>query len=433
MEDTLVYEENMFEWRPSKRGAALEQIILLLLALCPVLQHYQGFVLEVSSEVMLLLSPYVLIKLIRKRKLVYKAVLPLLSYAVYISFIHGLNVFTLGREMLLVLYYIAMINGCLDVRRYFCCAKAVALCLSCCIFAQYISYYGFQKHIQFVPTNLFTESSQQWIGLAETGRIAVTGKAIAFYRPSGFLLEPSHVSLYCIPVLCILLLRKNMSYLLFLQAIIISLGVIMSTSGIGIFFVAGVWLLYLVRYYGLRAGRRRKLGALNKTAVVLLVVLMFLAIILYFSVDFLQSAINRVFINSEGGITAIGGRTSTGIRLLGMMSGAGYLVGEGTSLDISNWNVSGFFYVTFQYGLIGCLLLNLFYIESLFKVKNGYFWLSVLVMALSPFTVHTFAAFYRMYYVCCIMGGYSRGAAAEMVPKLYYPELEQGPLTKLRT
>lgn len=33
-------------------------------------------------------------------------------------------------------------------------------------------------------------------------------------------------------------------------------------------------------------------------------------------------------------------------------------------------------------------------------------WLTIMIAILSFFTVHTFAAFYRMYFICLILGGY---------------------------
>lgn len=405
----------------------IDQVVVFLIVMCPILQHYQGFALEASSEVLILLAPYVLLKLFMKRKLVYKTALPLLFYAVYISFIHGFHITIFFREMLLLLYYFSLLNGCIDARRYFRCAKVIAICVSCCILAQYVFYYVFHRHLQFVPTGLFTESAEQWTGLAQTGLISVSGKRLSFYRPSGFLLEPSHVSVFCIPVLCILLLQKDISRRAFAESVVVSLGVALSTSGMGIFFVGGVWLLYLWQYYGIHEGQRRKPGKWNRKVLLYLMAILVLAVVLYGTVGFFRSAVNRVFVSDEGDKTAIGGRTSTGMRLLQRLSGPEILIGEGTSYDITQWNVSGFFYVTFQFGLIGCLLLNLFYIKSLFRVKNGYFWLAVLAMALSPFTVHTFAAFYRMYYVCCIMGGYLPGAAAGDPGKRRDGAAEQSP------
>lgn len=412
MEDTLVYEENAYEWRPSKSVAALDQIVLLLLVLCPILQHYQGVALEVSSEVMLLLSPYILIKLLQKRKLVYRTVLPLIVYAVYVSFIHGLSVFTFGREMLLVLYYIAMINGCVDAHKYFRCAKAVALCASFCIMAQYVSYYVFGRHLQLVPTDLLKTTAEQWVLLAQTGLISVSGARMAFYRPSAFFLEPSHMALYCIPVICILLLRRDIGRREFLEAVTVSLGVVLSTSGMGIFLTGGLWGLYLLLYYGIHRGQRRKWRKINRDILLYIFALLAAAAVLFLSVGFFRSAITRVFVVGGSKQNAIGARTDTGIRLLQRISGLGILIGEGTSQDISQWNISGIFYVTYQYGLIGCLLLHLYYLKSLVRVRNGYFWLAVIALFLSPFTVHTFAAFYRMYYVCCVMGGYLIETAA---------------------
>jgi hypothetical protein len=56
--------------------------------------------------------------------------------------------------------------------------------------------------------------------------------------------------------------------------------------------------------------------------------------------------------------------------------------------------------------VIGCCLSYWFYVRSLFRLKREYVWLTIIIVGLSFFTVHTFAAFYRMYFICFILGGY---------------------------
>lgn len=396
-------------------GWLLEGICAFMIAVVPILQHYKGVKLDISSELLILCFPFLCFRLFAKKIRQAAPVIPLVLYAVYISFIHGADVYTLGREVILIFFFLAVLNGIVDTKRTM---RAIVLIakLACFIeILQYLCYYGLHRHIQCVPTGMLLDSAKQWILLAKTGRIGVSGRMLALYRPSAFFLEPSHLAIYCIPALVFTLLsqdgipfpemrRKN-----FASAVIISIGILLSTSGLGLASVVAIWGLYIVVYAketGLFKKIRLKDIVNPKTIALMLAVVVFL-VAAYFTVGVFHSAVNRIFFTSSGEAnSAIGGRTSTGIRALKMLSGKKALIGVGSAVDISNWNMSGFFYTIFKYGLIGCGFAYWFYAKSMLKLKNAYFWLAVMFVGLSFFTVHTYAAFYRLYYLSFVMAGY---------------------------
>ena len=204
----------------------IDSVIGLLVALCPILQHYNGFFLEVSSEILIILFPYVLIKLSAKQTIVLKSVLPLLLYAVYISIIHGFSVFLFLREILLFVFFLAAYNNAFNVSCMISAARSISLLAAVCIIAQYFSYYILGNHLQLVPTNMLVDSASQWIALAKTGHISVTGSWMALYRPSAFFLEPSHLAIYTLPVLIFELLGKRNRY----TSLILTVSIFLSTS-----------------------------------------------------------------------------------------------------------------------------------------------------------------------------------------------------------
>ena len=402
--------------RNDAAARALSGLTAFILVLCPIFQHYRGLVTDAGIEMLLLAFPYTLLRLLTKRSYRVKAILPLAIYAIYISLIHGFSPATLVRELVLLFYFFAIINDGVDIDRYFGAAKTVAKLAAVLIVVQYFCYYVLHRHLQLAPASRLLESAGQWKDLVATGRISVTGSVMSIYRPSAFFLEPSHFAIYFIPVLTITLLSAGRDRKRIWESIFLSAAVVLSTSGMGVTFVAAIWILYLVFYFGENEKSGNRIGEhdikINKTAVGYLVLVLVLFLGLYLSVGFFRSAVNRIFLNPESGTgNAIQGRTSTGIRLMRMLSGVSLLIGKGNSVKISDWNVSGFFYVVFQFGLLGGLVYYWFYFKSLFRLKKAYFWLTVFVMGLSFVTVHTFAAFFRMYFICHILIAYSRPEA----------------------
>ena len=373
----------------------IDSVIGLLVALCPILQHYNGFFLEVSSEILIILFPYVLIKLSAKQTIVLKSVLPLLLYAVYISIIHGFSVFLFLREILLFVFFLAAYNNAFNVSCMISAARSISLLAAVCIIAQYFSYYILGNHLQLVPTNMLVDSASQWIALAKTGHISVTGSWMALYRPSAFFLEPSHLAIYTLPVLIFELLGKRNRY----TSLILTVSIFLSTSGIGIVGSVVLWIIYVLFCSGNESWKQVTFSKLlqPRTMVNLL--------------------LRRIFISSTlGDNNAIQGRTATGIRLLKMLSGGSILIGKGSSVKIAEWNISGFFYIVFQYGIIGAALQYYFYIKSMIIQQKEYKLLTIFDVGLSFFTVHTFASFYRLYFILLIISGYSLSRKRE----LYY-------------
>ena len=230
---------------------------------------------------------------------------------------------------------------------------------------------------------------------------------MSIYRPSAFFLEPSHLAIYCILILLIDLLSEEHYRKTIRESFMLSIAMVLSTSGIGIMAAVGSWLIYIAFYYGLdeRIAEGYKSKRLRTNALLSLVAFVILMVVLYVSMGVFRSAVNRIFFSSGSG-SAIQGRIETGIWLLHMLLGAKLFIGKGNTWRIADWNVLGFFYAVFQYGWIKCALYYWFYNRSAFQFKREYFWLTIMIAILSFFTVHTFAAFYRMYFICSILGRY---------------------------
>ena len=386
----------------------IDGIAALLLALCPILQHYRGiFGLDASELILCILFPYLLLQLFSKRHLAVKILALPALYFLYISFSHGFHMIIFLREALLMVYFVGALNGVKFIKLVIKMARIVAVFAAVLICIQYVCYYLLHFHLQLVPTDLLVDSAEQWVLLAKTGTISVTGKQMAFYRPSSIFLEPSHMALYFTPSLLLTLLQSELTRKERSIAVLLSIGVLFSTSGIGIGVMVGTWLLYGGFYAGNRDAKHKfKLKEIFKIKhLIYLGGFAAIALVMFFTVDVFRNSVVRIFSSSTGSVSAIDGRVSTGIKSLSHLTGIKLLIGRGTEVSLVDWNMAGFFYTLYKHGLIGVALTYIFYLQCLKKSKREYFWLILVFIVCSFFTVHTYAAFYRMFYISMMLVG----------------------------
>lgn len=116
--------------------------------------------------------------------------------------------------MFLCSYYCSM--GRVKISLIYPFLKTVAICSTCFLFIQFISYYFF---------NIVIEGRLPFLVPIQEGF-----KSIYYGRPTSLFLEPSHFAEYIAPIYVLSLLRKEYYFSFFLF-----LGLILSTSSIGIF------------------------------------------------------------------------------------------------------------------------------------------------------------------------------------------------------
>lgn len=431
-----------------------------LMVLCPLLQHYRGWIVDARATVMILLAPYLLVRLWIKNEVRFKMVLPIAIYGIFKIVHGGFRISDIGREGLVLLILLAVESGVVNTKRYFKAMTAIAIVASAVIITQYVCYYVFDFHLQVVVTDWFLKSSAQWIGLAQTGAISVTGKPTSFYRPSAFFLEPAHMALFCTPVVLMLLLAPGISKKRLLLAGIVTVGVVASTSGMGIVMCMGLWFLYFVFYCG--EGKPSKPIGIGKLQIkgfsakdiqfkgidrkwlkirpftikgitmrpinILLIVSMAIVVVLmYLFVDVFRKSINRILF-ADGGYNAILGRTEVGAYVITHMDVLDLILGERNPGKEANWYMSAFFKVIYDYGMIGFFLSYAFYFISIFKTKREYRWMALLIVGLSFFSVHTHGSAF-MQFLCTILLVGRLEAASE---RDLFPAIRLHPLSIIR-
>lgn len=392
-----------------------DKICALLLAISPILQHYKGIYTNAGLSVLLFISPYLVMKLVLKiNKKRYDgscllAILPLLLFQLYKMVDHTLSIGKTLYAIFIIIVFTAIACGCINIKYFIEYTTKVGAVTGLCLILQYISYYFFDFHLQFIPTSFLLPENHQWILGAQTGLYGINGKINGFYRPSAFFLEPSHLFLYCFPVLCLLLFSPNINKRRKRLALLVSIAMVFSTSGMAVAITIGIWSVYFA-FYNSKSGQANSAKLKNlfsgKNILMLLAMIIFL-VIAYFQVEVFRSMVQRIFTSgSTGNSTAIEGRTRLARMLVSGMSGSSLLVGVTENVDEITFNLSGFYATLYKYGLIGLALSYLFYIPGIFRLKGAGFWISLIIVIISFFSAHTHGTFYMIYFVFVIMNAY---------------------------
>ena len=409
----------------SKKQIKPEPFIAFVLAVAPILQHYKGLYENAGYTAILIAAPFIFYKLffvlkewnfstVQKDRLI--ALIPLLLFLAYSAVNRGISFSRILYVGFFSLIYISIALYCVDFKRilkyafYICCAATAVLLI------QYVCYYIIRYKLQLIPVGLLHEESSRWIERS-------TSKTIGgFYRPSAFFLEPSHVFLYFFPNIAFLLFLPKINLRRKVAAMVLTMGVILSTSGMGIAVVAGLWAVYILLYSakGNRENAPQLSNLFSKRTLVLIAVFLCALVVAYFTIDVVQNTVNRIFVNDSGS-TAIAGRVRRAINHVKKMSARDIIIGYSKDVAVSEFgfNRAGFFATLFKQGIVGIVLSYWFYLRGLRNVNSVNFWYTLVILFLSFFTAHTHGTFYMLYFVCFLMYGYANeGTKMRILPRI---------------
>ncbi len=408
--DTLekaFYKSEVFGIQEEK-VALLSRICAFMLALCQILQHYIGPLYNAAISILVIIVPFLMILIsgnIRNIKIsmTYPVVLLIFCH-IYRVINHGTSVTEFGQSGVFIIYLIAMSLGCIDLENFVKYSSYIALFSTAGLILQYICYYVFGFHLQMVPTFLLLDSAEQWVLGAETGLAGITGVIRETYRPSAFFLEPSHVFLYTFPHLILFLFSgKDKKHSIY-PALFLSLGMILSTSGMGVLAMCGSWVLYFII-----KGEDGQFSIRNifrpKVLVIFAVALAILIIAVLF-VPVVHGTIMRIFVpDEEGGSTAIEGRVKMALRLLDGLSLKDLMWGVRDNTHGIEFNIPGFADILYRHGFLGLILSYSVYIWALCKAKMPYQIVSLVILVTSLFSAHTHSTVGMLYYTMILING----------------------------
>lgn len=385
-----------------------ERFFAFLLAMSPILQHYKGPIGNAGITAISVSLLFYVMKglmngllggiLYRGREVA--LVVPLIIFSIYKATIHGVNVMSLLQAFVIIAYYLLLAEGYINLGCILRMSYGISVVASVLIVLQNVSYYLFGVHIQMVPVSLLLSESSAWIGAVRTGHIGVNGAYTALYRPSAFFLEPSHMFLYLFPILYLILLSPDMNKWKKRSAILLSAGMMLSTSGMGIVIVAVGWVLY----FSLGNGEKNQVkikNILKGKNIVILCAVIVLGLIVARMVPTLWQSVERILSGD-----AISGRVTRSSDLLKTLGGGDLLVGVTNTLEGIEFNMSGFAATLYKFGIVGIILSYMFYVYCALRLEAPYNWIGRVILVVSFFSAHTHGTLFMLYYVMILLRGY---------------------------
>ena len=329
------------------------------LAFLPVIMMYKMPLIELSLATILVIVMaipaivYLLNHNFELKKVVF--IVPLLLYLLYSAAKGTAKEGVIN--VLILIHIIAITQGIVNVERikkYFTFFAVVASVLV--IFQQLLHLVtGFHLPLIIYPAILD--------GLKEAYQSAIVSGVSRWggmYRPAAFFLEPAHFSQYCyIGLLCALLDTRNSLR----KAIVISLGILATGSGLGLLITPLCWGIWIYEKK-LKGNIKHKFS----TIVVILLVVPIIGYALY-SIPFVESAVSRLTA-TDGDYNAIDGRLFFWDRYFGNESASSLLYGYGVEELPEEEFFTGMMTLLYAYGVIGMTLFYLSLIIMIIRFKS---------------------------------------------------------------
>lgn len=385
----------------------VDKLCAFLLCMSPLLQQYVGVYQNMGFTVLLVIAPILLFRMIRafhaeavNIKCV-MTVVPLLLYQIYALMRQDFSVNQIIYRVFMIFVILSIATGMVNMKLVIKYAVAIGVIGAFSIILQFALYHGTGYHLKMIPTQFLMDERGMWTERVTVGVVGTEG-----YRPSGIFLEPSHFFLYSFPLQAILLLLPGMNRSRLVKAIILSVASVCSTSGMGIAVTCGLWAVYYLLYRHRTTQWFNLAQVLTARTVLLVGAFVVVALVAYFKVPVVQSAINRVLVNDSGKSVAISGRVDRANELLKKMSIPEVIFGDFHVAESQDFNLPGFHSTLYRFGLVGLMLSYLFYGQGLFRLKGSYFYITCIILVVSLFSAHTHGTFYMLFYAMFLINGY---------------------------
>lgn len=361
-----------------ERISLMQIISAVIIALIPILFSYkQIFSISPTYITLILLMPYVCLKLLKKTHIVLKHMGVLSLYLFYIVINHGITFGDIVVLFIFLLYALAVNNNLFNTICIWKSIIVISCFATCCVLIQAFFFYGMGIQIHMCPTNLMEPSVWEQYGV-DSSYSAGGG---TLFRPAAFFLEPSIYSQYVVLPLMFLRLSeykgiKRNKWI----AIFLSIGIVCSTSGIGIATTLIIWILsYGKDIFG------------NKNILKGVIGILFLAILLLILFSFIEpfkESVLRIFgLGNSSDKGALAGRTGGIVFVWDALSRSQTQLLFGTGEYIVRWYTWGFlgsfFRTIYEHGLIGVSLFTLLFLQPGIFLKSWQKWIALYIIALS--------------------------------------------------
>lgn len=317
----------------------------LLLAILPVVMMYKvpGINLGASTVLIILGMIYSALVIIKNADDMNIAlILPIVFYLVWAVIKSDFENALLC--IAIVSHLTAISTGatsCEKLKKYI---VAISCIASACLIAQQLVHLAFGIHIPMIVSEFTLDE----IRISYDQAIKTAMGIEKTYRPSAFFLEPAHFTQYCIFGVIFSLFTKKPDYR---RALMISAGILFTTSGMGFVLTFAVWGWWYITYFG-NDNIMKRIKRVLFAAVTCTVIIAVLAQTKYFG-----SVISRFLVPSteSGGYNAIFGRLFWWDSYFGGLTWKDLVWGFGSN-SLPDRYFTGFMTILYAFGIVGVLL-----------------------------------------------------------------------------
>ena len=339
----------------NKKGG---QWYTLFLVLLPVILMYRtpGLSVGLSTALVAITMPYAITIIFnRSNKIAISLLWPLFIYLIYAIFKGTSSSILLC--IAIGVHLSAISTGIINTHYLRQCIENVSIFAALCVTLQQLVHATTGVHIPMIYPGGLIDGLKDYSVNILTG-IPMGGETM--YRPCAFFLEPSHMSQYCIIGLGSSLFRMKPAIK---NAIVISIGLIMTTSGMGVVLTFGMWAWWIMNKNNLNGNGRGK-----KNSFFLLIGLVLLVVVLY-QIPFFQSVVSRFTSNPDDDYNAITGRTLWWDVYFGEGQLSNFVYGMGLS-DMPEEYFTGIMTQLYAYGIIGTFFFLLYIVILIIRTKG---------------------------------------------------------------
>lgn len=367
------------------RVTTFKTLYSMIIAVLPLIAHFIVPFWGIGFATLLIgvTVPYPFMCILRGRK--FKNALPVILLIAFLLLRSTGSIRSAFLLLMVIIHALGAFNDSLDFSVFKRTIIFVALLSAVAVIFQSILFYVFRIRSSLLIRGLLLADNRYYVSKLRNG----TG----LYRPSAFFLEPSHYAQYCSVGLSLLLFSNGEEENNRRKALLTTIGILLTTSGMGLIFCLGLWGWYIVF-------QRRKEG---RKMIYIFFGLIALAVVggALLLVPFIRDAVNRIFIGDQYGHTAIWGRTLYWGRYIGSMSLKSQIIGYGRR-SLPDVYMTSLMSTIYQEGYIGVALYALTFLRFMFRGRDN-ITLTSGIIYLSLFCFAGMTGFIRLIFWFCLM------------------------------
>lgn len=342
----------------SKKAGGVASAVVM--ALLPVAMMYKVPVLGIgiSTLAIVILAFALLVTVIGRIGSInaWLFILAVLYFGYVIVKSDGITIVT---SLAVLCIYLGLIAGAADAATFRKTVELVSVLAAVGVVVQVLAHSVVGVHIPMINYSFCIDSMAQYKDAILTGY----SQAEPLYRPSAFFLEPSHMATYCTVGLLSALFGRNPDFKI---AVVVSVGLLLSTSGIGMILCAASWTCYAAFGDAQGVSRRgQRILVVALLAVIAVIVLMQTGLFSQITARFTGS-----YGYSDSQYNALWGRTMYWDVYITPMGGTDLLFGFG-SFKMPDVYFTGLMETVYCYGIVGLVLLYALYVGTMFYAKGA--------------------------------------------------------------